>query len=575
METALDRKFAFQIGYEEYYLYIIANSAEEQSDWITALRKLCKNNCELAEKYHTGIFLNGQWSCCHRYKSSAGCESTWITTLNSSKNHIVAQQPSPNIKTGLKTSQVGGIGQQHSFPSNTSLIHPRSGSPNVMKIVVALYNFQAAEEGDISLVKGDEYEVHDDSKEHWWRVSNKDGQIGYIPSNYVTEKETLGLNPYDWFVGDISRQRCETLLKAEGRDGCFAVRNSSTKGVYSLSLCTTFPHPQVKHYHIKTNSRGEYYLSEKHAFVEIKDLINYHKYNSAGLASRLKVAPSASKRAPATAGLSHDKWEIDPSELTQLEELGSGQFGVVRRGKWRGSIDVAVKLMKEGTMSEDDFIEEAKVMTKLAHPNLVQLYGVCSTHRPIFIVTEYMRNGSLLNYVRRNDKKLIHKTEVLLDMALQVCSGMAYLELHNYIHRDLAARNCLVGGDCVVKVADFGLARYVVDDEYTSSGGTKFPIKWAPPEVLCYTRFSSKSDVWAYGVLIYEIFTCGKVPYGRATNAEVVHQVQVGQRLERPRGCPQDVYEVMKNCWETEPDERPSFRMLKFHLERLIEARER
>ncbi|GBP08602.1 Tyrosine-protein kinase Btk29A [Eumeta japonica] len=106
-------------------------------------------------------------------------------------------------------------------------------------------------------------------------------------------------------------------------------------------------------------------------------------------------------------------------------------------------------MMKEGTMSEDDFIEEAKVMTKLQHPNLVQLYGVCSKHRPIYIVTEYMKHGSLLNYLRRHETTLIGNMGLLLDMCIQVSKGMAYLERHNYIHRDLAARNCLVGsGKC-------------------------------------------------------------------------------------------------------------------------------
>lgn len=140
---------------------------------------------------------------------------------------------------------------------------------------------------------------------------------------------------------------------------------------------------------------------------------------------------------------------------------------------------------------------------------------------------------------------------------------MSYLERHNYIHRDLAARNCLVGSENTVKVADFGLARYVLDDQYTSSGGTKFPIKWAPPEVLNYTRFSSKSDVWAYGtiafdlilggssnsiyflgVLMWEVFTCGKMPYGRLKNTEVVERVQRGIILERPKACAKEIYEV-------------------------------
>jgi tyrosine-protein kinase Tec len=196
------------------------------------------------------------------------------------------------------------------------------------------------------------------------------------------------------------------------------------------------PHPHVKHYHIKQNARGEFYLSEKHCCNSIPDLINYHKHNSGGLASRLKTSP-CDRPAPATAGLSHgqffprqyvpefnktlsDKWEIDHTELMLLEELGSGQFGVVRRGKWRGSIDVAVKMMKEGTMSEDDFIEEAKVMTKLQHTNLVQLYGVCSKNRPIFIVTEYMRYGSLLNHLRRHEQSLSNNQGLLLDMCIQV-----------------------------------------------------------------------------------------------------------------------------------------------------------
>ncbi|KAI5641133.1 protein tyrosine kinase domain-containing protein [Phthorimaea operculella] len=230
------------------------------------------------------------------------------------------------------------------------------------------------------------------------------------------------------------------------------------------------------------------------------------------------------------------------------------------------TIDTAVKMMKEGTMSEDDFIDEAKVMTKLQHQNLVQLYGVCSKHRPIYIVTEYMRHGSLLKYLQRhrNPPDTLGPS-ILLDMCIQVCKGMAYLERHNYIHRDLAARNCLVGDENVVKVADFGLARYVLDDQYTSSGGTKFPIKWAPPEVLNYTRFSSKSDfpikwappevlnytrfssksdVWAFGVLMWEVFTCGKVPYPRMKNSDVVEMVQRGQVLEKPKGCNNEIYNV-------------------------------
>ncbi|CAH1115615.1 unnamed protein product [Psylliodes chrysocephalus] len=465
--------------------------------------------------------------------------------------------------------------QRKSSGTNSGQMMPSDGAPGTpsskpkekiiprTKVVVALYNYKAIESGDLSLEKNQSYDVIDDSQEHWWKVRDSKGNIGYIPSNYVKEKESLGLQQYEWYVNDMSRQRSESLLKNEDKEGCFVVRNSSTKGLYTLSLYTKIPHPHVKHYHIKQNERtGEYYLSEKHCCSSIPDLINYHKHNSGGLASRLKTSP-CDRPAPATAGLSHDKWEIDHNELMLLDELGSGQFGVVRRGKWRGSIDVAVKMMKEGTMSEDDFIDEAKVMTKLQHTNLVQLYGVCSKNRPIFIVTEYMKYGSLFNHLRRHEQSLSSNQGLLLDMCIQVCKGMAYLERHNYIHRDLAARNCLVGTENIVKVADFGLARYVLDDQYTSSGGSKFPIKWAPPEVLNYTRFSSKSDIWAYGVLMWEVFTCGKMPYGRLKNSEVVERVQKGMILEKPKACYKEVYDVMRKCWAHLPENRPSFKVLK------------
>jgi tyrosine-protein kinase Tec len=157
----------------------------------------------------------------------------------------------------------------------------------------------------------------------------------------------------------------------------------------------------VKHYHIKQNNGG-YFLSEKHCCASIAKLIEYHSHNAGGLACRLKCPPGRSK--PPTAGLSHGKWEIDPTELTLGEELGSGQFGVVRRGKWKGAIDVAVKMMKEGTMSEDDFIEEAKVCRDgiLGHQDsIILIHAIYSLFYIIFI------SGFKIPY------KKIHKTRKL------------------------------------------------------------------------------------------------------------------------------------------------------------------
>ncbi|XP_046432250.1 tyrosine-protein kinase Btk29A isoform X2 [Neodiprion fabricii] len=581
----------FQVGYreagQEYTLYLLAARDQDRADWIQTIRAVCAENPGLSGRYHSGLWSGKRWSCCRlSTRSAEGCDpcSLWSSRPSAvvgGPPGVVGpaserQIPNPPAPTEANNNPVA-VSQNRYISGTTSTPIMPNGAPGTpsskakeklmmrTKVVVALYPFRAIEGGDLSLEKGAEYEVLDDSQEHWWKVKDEHGSVGYIPSNYVKEKELLGLQKYEWYVGDMSRQRAESLLKQEDKEGCFVVRNSSTRGLYTLSLYTKVGHAHVKHYHIKQNPRGDFYLSEKHCCNSIPDLVNYHRHNSGGLASRLKTSP-CDRPVPPTAGLSHDKWEIDHTELHLFDELGQGQFGVVRRGKWRGSIDVAVKMMKEGTMSEDDFIEEAKVMTKLQHQNLVQLYGVCSKHRPIYIVTEYMRHGSLLNYLRGHETTLGSNVGLLLDMCIQVCKGMAYLERHNYIHRDLAARNCLVGSEHVVKVADFGLARYVLDDQYTSSGGTKFPIKWAPPEVLNYTRFSSKSDVWAYGVLMWEVFTCGKMPYGRLKNTEVVERVQRGMVLEKPKACFKEVYDVMRSCWSQCPETRPSFRVLKEQL---------
>lgn len=350
------------------------------------------------------------------------------------------------------------------------------------------------------------------------------------------------------------------------------MRDSSKAGKYTVSLLTRGGGEAVgscRHYNICTTQQSQYYLAEKHNFNTIAELINYHQHNAAGMVSRLKHIVSNRARPPSTAGLGYGVWEIDPRYLTFIKELGSGQFGVVKYGKWQGQHDVAIKMIKEGSMSEDDFIEEAKIMMKLRHENLVQLYGVCTKQRPIYIVTEYLANGCLLTYLKEGLKQ--HPTSIqLLEMCKDVAEGMAYLESHQYIHRDLAARNCLVDGNGTVKVTDFGLSRYVLDDEYTSSVGSKFPVRWSPPEVLLYCKFSSKSDIWAYGVLMWEVYTLGRLPYERLNNTEIVDQVSRGLRLFRPQLANERVYSIMSSCWLDKAEERPNFQELALTVQDLL-----
>merc|ERR1712141_274863 len=212
-----------------------------------------------------------------------------------------------------------------------------------------------------------------------------------------------------------------------------------------------------------------------------------------------------------------------------------------------------------------DFLKEAQIMKKLRHPKLIQLYAVCTLEGPIYIITELMRNGSLLEYLQGKGRTL--KLPQLIDMAAQIAAGMAYLESQNYIHRDLAARNVLVGENNIVKIADFGLARLIKEDEYEARVGARFPIKWTAPEAANYSKFSIKSDVWSFGILLTELVTYGRIPYPGMTNAEVLHQVDHGYRMQCPQGCPRALYDIMLECWHKDPVKRPTFETLQWKLE--------
>ncbi|XP_071786997.1 tyrosine-protein kinase TXK-like [Asterias amurensis] len=593
--NALEKQFGIQISYEDYTLYFFASSKKEQKEWLSDLQIACKNNVSLLNKFHTGAHNCKAWTCCdQKHVGAPGCKDTFKHKIT----HSAPVPPSPRMTTngtgslpphrqttppnngplvpnrirGHHTAPgLGKMSLQHEHHHNSSgerkvIPLPKLPKlPEVVKkpnlIVIAKFDYDPMEEMDIRLIRGDEYHVIDNSREYWWKARNKKGEEGYIPSNYVEEKSKFssGLEKYEWFTGSWNRQRTEEELRAEGKDGCFMVRNSSTKGLYTLSVLTKGSGPvhedNISHYHIKQNADNQNYVSEKHCFHSIPDLINYHQHNAGGLITRLRNPPGHIP--PTTAGLGSRTLVIDWKELRIHRELGSGQFGVVKLAKInKRNQFVAVKIMRENAMSEDDFVDEAKVMTQFQHENLVQLYGVCK--KPICIITEYMSKGCLLFHLRRH-KDLLQKPTILLHMAVQICSALFYLETKKFIHRDLAARNCLVGERNVVKVADFGLTRYVLDDEYTSTG-TKFPIKWAPPEVLHYTKFSSKSDVWAYGILLWEIFSGGQTPYPKMNNVEVVDQVTRKQyRMEQPPCCPRDIYCIMYRCWQEKPEQRPSF----------------
>uniref|UniRef100_A0A8D1RNH6 Tyrosine-protein kinase n=1 Tax=Sus scrofa TaxID=9823 RepID=A0A8D1RNH6_PIG len=388
----------------------------------------------------------------------------------------------------------------------------------------------------------------------WSEVRSKNGQ-GWVPSNYITPVNSL--EKHSWYHGPVSRSAAEYLLSSL-INGSFLVRESeSSPGQLSISLRYE---GRVYHYRINTTTDGKVYVTAESRFSTLAELVHHHSTVADGLVTTLHYpAPKCNK--PTVYGVSpiHDKWEMERTDITMKHKLGGGQYGEVYVGVWKKySLTVAVKTLKEDTMEVEEFLKEAAVMKEIKHPNLVQLLGVCTLEPPFYIVTEYMPYGNLLDYLRECNREEVTAV-VLLYMATQISSAMEYLEKKNFIHRDLAARNCLVGENHVVKVADFGLSRLMTGDTYTAHAGAKFPIKWTAPESLAYNTFSIKSDVWAFGVLLWEIATYGMSPYPGIDLSQVYDLLEKGYRMEQPEGCPPKVYELMRACWKWSPADRPSF----------------
>ncbi|XP_062433600.1 cytoplasmic tyrosine-protein kinase BMX [Rhea pennata] len=550
------RQYPFQIVYKDGLLYVYAASEESRNRWLAALHKEIKDNSDLLNKYHKGFFTNGKFLCCNQTcKAAPGC-TIWEKYVGL---HCVTKsvKPLPPVPQTLQKRR--------------SLPRVLSPDKSVLNVALAQYNYEPTGKSTIQLVKSKKYYILKEENSDWWQVRDLEGENSCASENSSAEEQSIA--KHDWYAGNISRAQSEQLLQQKGKEGAFMVRKSSQAGMYTVSVFSKAPESKkgvVKHYHVHRNTGNKYYLAENYCFESIPKLIHYHQHNSAGMVTRLRHAVSSQvNKVPATVSLGNGIWELKQEEIVLLRELGSGQFGVVHLGKWKGQYDVAIKMIKEGMMSEDEFLEEAQTMMKLNHPKLVRLYGICSKSYPIYLVTEYMANGCLLSYLRSHGKEL--QPLQLLEICYDICDAMAFLESCQFIHRDLAARNCLVDSNLTVKVSDFGMTRYVLDDLYISSLGTKFPVKWSAPEVFHYTKFSSKSDVWAFGILMWEVFTFGRQPYELYDNMQVIEKVSQGFRLYRPQLVSDIIYQIMCNCWQEQPEKRPSFYQLLSFFEALKE----
>jgi len=372
-----------------------------------------------------------------------------------------------------------------------------------------------------------------------------------------------------WFHGKISRSDVEKLMvKDKHKNGTYLVRESTHyPGDYTLCV---YKDGAVDHYHIKSK-KGKITVDDEIFLDSLEELIAHLRTDDdGGLCHKLteplirqggkelKVDRKAFK-----------EYEISPRDIIKGSLLGSGQFGEVFEGTFKGK-KVAIKTLKNvESEAMTEFLAEANVMIKLTHQNVVQLIGVvtkATKDTEVMLVTELMSKGNLLDFLRSRGRSVV-SAEMQLIFTKDICAGMAALEKGGIVHRDLAARNVLISEDNRAKVADFGLAKVSAMGE-TDAG--KLPIKWTAPEVLRQKVSTSKSDVWSFGVTMWEIYSFGRSPYPRKSQKEVVDQVAKGYRMEKPDECPDVLYdEFMLKCWHIDPLQRPTFKSLRKQLDKL------
>uniref|UniRef100_A0AAG5DU37 Tyrosine-protein kinase receptor n=1 Tax=Anopheles atroparvus TaxID=41427 RepID=A0AAG5DU37_ANOAO len=281
---------------------------------------------------------------------------------------------------------------------------------------------------------------------------------------------------------------------------------------------------------------------------------------------------------PDYAGVTYkvDEWEVPRDDIIKLEELGQGSFGMVYKGivvKLGNDTNIpcAIKTVNENATDRerDSFLIEANIMKSFKTHHVVRLLGIVSISHPILVVMELMANGDLKSYLRRHRPDYENGEESspqpptlkqIYQMAIEIADGMAYLAAKKFVHRDLAARNCMVGEDLTVKIGDFGMTRDIYETDYYRKGTKGFlPVRWMAPESLKDGFFSSASDVFSYGVVLWEMATLASQPYQGLTNDQVLRYVIDGGVMERPENCPDKLYELMRVCWQHRYSARPTF----------------
>ncbi|XP_076040534.1 tyrosine-protein kinase Fer isoform X2 [Oratosquilla oratoria] len=371
-----------------------------------------------------------------------------------------------------------------------------------------------------------------------------DDQPNGIPPELTYDPDRC-LEDEPWFHGVLPREEVVRLLV---HDGDYLVRETTRNDEQQVVLSVCWG--SHKHFIVQTTPEGHYRF-EGPAFPTIQELILHQ--HSCGLPVTNKSG--AILRTP----IFRERWELNNDDVELLDKIGRGNFGDVYKARLRGTgLEVAVKTCRVTLPDEQKkkFLQEGRILKQYDHPNIVKFIGICVQKQPIMIVMELVPGGSLLSFVRNHKNKMA--TKQLMAMCLDTASGMAYLESKNCIHRDLAARNCLVGHRNIVKISDFGMSRE--EEEYIVSDGMKqIPIKWTAPEALNFGKYTSLCDVWSYGVLCWEIFSYGDVPYHGCSNTRAREMIDSGYRMPAVNSTPDEMYRLMLRCWQYDPEKRPHF----------------
>ncbi|KAM3625061.1 uncharacterized protein V6R79_006407 [Siganus canaliculatus] len=356
----------------------------------------------------------------------------------------------------------------------------------------------------------------------------------------------------DWYHGAVPRLEVQLLLK---NDGDFLVRKSQEKQGYVLSV-----HWDGICKHFLIQCINNLYRLDGESFQDVPMLINHMLWTRQPVTKR----SDAILKKP----IPKDKWVLEHDDIILGHLIGRGNFGEVYSGRLRSdNTPVAVKSCKENLAPEhkSKFLMEARILKQYNHPNIVKLIGVCTQKQPIYIIMELVQGGDFLSFLRNEGHSLSPK--MLVRMSGNVAAGMEYLETKKCIHRDLAARNCLVAERNLVKISDFGMSRQQDDGVYSTEGGLKqIPVKWTAPEALNYGRYTTESDVWSFGILLWETFSLGMTPYTSMTNQQTRDEVEKGYRMPAPQFCPADISSIMNSCWHYDPQHRPSFRKIRVEL---------